>query len=272
MKEVNVLSFGAGVQSTALALLSGNQKTSIPVFDFGIFSDTGAEPDSVYDCLEKVKKHASFPIITAIHKKGLKHSIHEAKQTGSGFVGVPFFTKKENGSIGMLRRQCTNHYKIQPVHKEIRKQLGYTKGQHVKHTVNVFIGISRDEMTRMTTPQHKWMNHVYPLVQMEWTRSHCLDFLKKEWKHKVGKSSCTFCPYHDNQAWREMKNNDPNSWNEALMIDETIRNGFQHTKESLYLHRLGVPLKTIDFDAILARQDDQIDFGFQEECEGMCGL
>ena len=272
-KPINVLSLGAGVQSTTLALLGEKQMHGIPRFDFAVFADTGAEPQSVYDCLERIKHHVSYPVIITQHGDGLTESIMRAtRDQHVRFASVPFFTLNDDGSVGMLRRQCTNEYKIQPVHKAIRERLEYKKGEKVKHVVNVWIGISRDEMTRMTTPRQKWMTHQYPLVDMEWRRSHCVDFLRKNWQWAVGKSSCTFCPYHDNKTWRDMKRNDPSSWTQAVNVDNAIRNGFKQTKEELYLHRSCQPLEEIDFDAILARNDDQRDFGFIEECEGMCGL
>ena len=45
----------------------------------------------------------------------------------------PFFTKDpKKNSMGILTRQCTGHYKIEPIHKFIREQMGYKKGQRVK--------------------------------------------------------------------------------------------------------------------------------------------
>lgn len=53
MREVHVLNLGAGVQSTALALLSIAKifPERIPVFDCAIFADVGEEPAAVYSHL-----------------------------------------------------------------------------------------------------------------------------------------------------------------------------------------------------------------------------
>ena len=48
---INILNLGAGVQSTALLLMS--IKGELPKLDYAIFSDTGWEPKKVYDNLEK---------------------------------------------------------------------------------------------------------------------------------------------------------------------------------------------------------------------------
>lgn len=270
---INVLSLGAGVQSTTLALLGEKEMYGIPKFDFAVFADTGAEPQSVHDCLNRIKDAVSYPVITVMEKQGLTQSIRNAiDDPNKRFASVPFFTRDRKGSIGMLRRQCTREFKITPVHKAVREYLGYKANERAKHKVNMWIGISRDELTRMTTSRIGWMTHKYPLVDMEWRRSHCEDFLKTHWQWNVGKSSCVFCPYHDSKAWRNMKNSDNDSWKAAVEIDDLIRGGFKGTKEELYLHRSCQPLKDVDFDAILARHDDQREFGFNEECEGMCGL
>ena len=66
-----------------------------------------------------------------------------------------------------------------------------------------------------------------------------------------------------------MKMNDPKSWNEAVAIDELIREGKEKTTQKLYLHKSLTPLKDVDFRSLE-------DFGqmtmFDNECEGMCGV
>lgn len=84
------------------------------------------------------------------------------------------------------------------------------------------------------------------------------------------KSSCTFCPYHDNAMWRELKTTDPQSWGQAVEIDWMIRGGVRGTSEKLYLHRSMIPLEDVDFRN--AADHGQMEWGFQEECDGMCGV
>jgi 3'-phosphoadenosine 5'-phosphosulfate sulfotransferase (PAPS reductase)/FAD synthetase len=60
MKTLRVLSLGAGVQSTTLALMI--EKGEIPMVDAAIFADTGAEPKEVYTHLEWLKKQLSYPV------------------------------------------------------------------------------------------------------------------------------------------------------------------------------------------------------------------
>jgi len=83
------------------------------------------------------------------------------------------------------------------------------------------------------------------------------------------KSACTFCPYHDNATWREMKANDPKSWEQAVAVDKYIRDDFRGTTSKIYIHRSLVPLDEADLADPAA---DQIVMDFGDECDGMCGV
>ena len=69
MKKIRILSLGAGVQSSTLALMI--QKGEVPMVDCGIFADTGAEPKSVYDWINFLRKQCSFPIYVILKSCGL---------------------------------------------------------------------------------------------------------------------------------------------------------------------------------------------------------
>ena len=58
-KHLRVLSLGAGVQSSTLALMINDGE--IPMVDCGIFSDVGAEPKTVYEHLDWLEKNVSLP-------------------------------------------------------------------------------------------------------------------------------------------------------------------------------------------------------------------
>ena len=60
MKKLRILSLGAGVQSSTLAMLIEQGK--VPMVDAGIFADVGAESDNVIDWLQWLKSKVSYPI------------------------------------------------------------------------------------------------------------------------------------------------------------------------------------------------------------------
>ena len=164
MKKLRILSLGAGVQSSTLALMI--EKGEVPMVDCGIFADTGAEPKEVYDWLEYLKSQLSYPI-HIVQWRNLKEDIINASQGMHKDFDAPFFTvDKKTGKRGIMRRKCTADYKIKPVTQKIRKLLGYQKGQRVsKDTkVELVMGISYDELQRMKTNQLKYIENQYPLV------------------------------------------------------------------------------------------------------------
>ena len=57
------LNLGAGVQSTALALMAERGEYGLPKPDVAIFADTGWEPSDVYEHLEWLKKELSFEVV-----------------------------------------------------------------------------------------------------------------------------------------------------------------------------------------------------------------
>ena len=65
--------------------------------------------------------------------------------------------------------------------------------------------------------------------------------------------------------------NDPKSFSEAVAVDEKIRGGVHGSKQKLYLHRSMKPLAEVDFRNAEDAGQTRLD-GFDEECEGMCGL
>ena len=166
MSDLRILSLGAGVQSSTLALMI--EKGEVPMVDAAIFADTMAEPKEVYDHLTWLEKQLSYPIYKVSGGDLTQDSINNAEGKGRwNFVEVPLFTKNnETGKKGLLRRQCTSNYKIRPVNKKIRELLGLQKGEKRKQGTNVqlLMGISFDEIIRMKTNQIKWIENVYPLI------------------------------------------------------------------------------------------------------------
>jgi hypothetical protein len=243
-----------------------------PMPECAIFSDTGAEPRHVYTWLDWLETQLPFPVHRVMHDRGLLVNIAESIE-GNRFAGAPFFTESDTGREGRLRRQCTREFKIQPIEKFIRREmLGLAYGQRAPTTPEItqWIGISWDEIQRMKDPLSKLTKHRWPLIELKMTRQDCLQWMKRQGYPEPQKSSCTFCPYHDNALWRDMKNNDPESFSQAVAVDRLIRGGVRGTSQRLFLHRSLKPLEEVDFRS--AADAGQMEWGFQEECDGMCGV
>ena len=239
-----------------------------PMPDCAIFADTQAEPKRVYEWLDWLEEQLPFPVYR-VTRGNLRADIKESFRR-KRFASVPFFTESENSNGGVLRRQCTREYKIEPITKKVRELLGYEPRQRIPSgLVTQWIGISLDEIQRMKPGRNKWIELRWPLIERRLSLWDCLAWMEKQGFPLPAKSSCTFCPFHNDVFWREMKLYDPESWADAVDIDRTIRNGLRGTTQKLYVHRGLKPLEETDFSNL--EDCGQLNF-FNEECEGMCGV
>ena len=335
LKTISILSLGAGVQSTALALMAERGMIEKPVA--AIFADTGAEPAAVYRHVEWIRSQVSFPIYTVREGNGIEADFLAALENPSLACGSPpffvrdpdmnpdeiaavlaepepkafdipadivltatnlatgeereLFALREPGEAwlaaqwhawhtrrrqalqrdagGMLWRKCTEDYKIIPIRRKVRELMAEHGASHVRQ----LIGISTDERQRENASGVKFITNVHPLLDLGWNRFRCETWLWEEFGIRVPKSACRWCPYRSNAGWRWQRDNDPDEWELSCQFDESLRaaqastiNGARIVGQ-LYVHRSFTPLRT----AILDDAPYQLDFGFEQECQGMCG-
>ncbi|HSH25036.1 MAG TPA: phosphoadenosine phosphosulfate reductase family protein [Massilibacterium sp.] len=269
-EHVHVLSYGGGTQSTALLLMSLEGKVNGVVPDFIIFSDTGWEPSHVYDWVDKINNHIKNKYgreIIFTNGGNIKEDTLKGIKTGERFASMPFFTKDENGRKGMVMRQCTQEYKIAPINRKIKQILGYKPRERVREIVHIWKGISTDEIQRAKPIKLKWQVAEHPLIDvLNMDRSACVAYVERLGLGTPAQSSCIGCPFHSNGLWRDIKINDPESWNDAVEVDKKIRNQ-PRLESKAYLHKSAQPLEDVDL------QEDQLDLNdFLNECEGVCGV
>ena len=268
MRHLTILSLGAGVQSTTLALMAA--RGELPMPDCAIFADTGWEPRAVYDHLDRLEAALPFPV-HGVQAGNLRDDIEAKNSARSGrFAAVPWFTLDQGGNVGMGRRQCTAHYKLEPLGKKVRELLGYEGKGRVRGLATILIGISTDEALRMKPARVRYMRNTWPLIDRGMSRAACLRWLENAgWN--APKSSCIGCPFHSNAQWRDLKDNAPEEWAEAVRPDAIIRDGGSDRgiKAQQFMHRSCKPLADVDLSTWKER--GQLDL-FNNECEGMCGV
>lgn len=277
---LRVISLGAGVQSTTMALMAAHGELDHSP-DCAIFADTGAEPAHVYKHLEWLMSPDVLPFPVHIVSAGniaddLKRGFTTLGSQGR-FAGAPFFIKrmKPNGAsyeISMGRRQCTRHYKVDALKKKQRALLGYApKARIPANSIEVWIGISLDEAMRARPARDAWQIIRHPLLEKRISRDDCLAWLTSHGYPIPGKSACTFCPFRDDKSWRDMKANDPASFAQAVEVDELVRKGghMRKWRNELFVHRSLKPLVEVDLST--AEDKGQLNM-FINECEGMCGV
>ena len=90
-KTLTIISLGAGVQSSTMALMSA--KGDLPKVDACIFADTMYENSSSYKYLKYLEALLPFPIYK-VSKGNIKEDMLAARGT-TDFVVAPFYTHKK---------------------------------------------------------------------------------------------------------------------------------------------------------------------------------
>lgn len=249
-KGLKILSCGAGMQSTALALMSCENKKhgivypEIPAYDLIVFCDMGWEPDWVYEQVEFIKK--------ACEDCGITFKILETDLYGDYIekfgvrrvASIPFWSVDANGKKGKMRRQCTIDKKIVAIQKYVRYEiLGYKfrqkckkedKGRHEMH-----IGFSKEEEHRVFESMNPMFVTKFPLVDMGLTRADNYKYILEEWGIETKASACSYCPFHRNYFFQHIKEHCPDCYKAVVNLDNVLeeRQPGSQIRSKLYISR-----------------------------------
>ena len=187
MKQLNIISYGAGVDSTAMILKMIEMKITI---DQVVFADTGGELPETYKTVEIMIKYCDdhgipFEIVRNFHL-------------------VTLFNKCITRRVfpDMFKRWCTRDFKVAPIHRFYRKNF---KG----FMINEYIGIDAAETRRCREAKEDYITKHYPLVDWKMDRNDCLDYIMEHKFPYVIKSGCYFCPFNSLSRWDYIKKKHP---------------------------------------------------------------
>jgi hypothetical protein len=274
---MHILSLGAGVQSSTLALMAAHGELPMP--DCAIFADTGDEPKHVYAWLDWLEKQLPFPV----HRVGRSEKLsrrsiatHTSKRTGQVYMKslIPAFVIRPNGTLILMGRRCTADHKIAPIMRKAKELAKVPRGQKTP-IVTQWIGISTDEAQRMKPSREPWSTSIWPLIDANMSRQDCLIWMAKHKYPTPPKSSCVFCPFHSDEMWRELRDQHPDEFAEVAQFEREMQAAAEKQTGTArfhgvpYLHRSGSPIDMVDFKQ--APGHAQMDL-FGNECEGMCGV
>jgi hypothetical protein len=245
------ISYGGGVQSTALLVLAAQGRIDFPLFLFCNVGDMSENPAT----LEYVKQYAEpYAARHGIELTTLRRTMVRSGETrdlydeimrpGSMAQKIP--VRLSNGKPGS--RSCTVDYKIQVVGRELARR-GATAGKVCKtHRVageacevdgmpyscgtgpqpdcpdciqprlaTVGIGISLDEIGRADGGKKRapWERIEYPLPTLGLRRTDCERIILGAGLPIPPKSSCWFCPMHRPDAWHTLRRTQPEQFEKA---------------------------------------------------------
>lgn len=272
-EPIHIISLGGGRQSSTMSLMAAMGEIT-PMPHCGIFADTGAEPKSVYVWLDWLEAQLPFPVYRVMQGDGLVAEVLRLRERRDkmGFwspSGVPHYNVNEDGTRGHGPRQCTGDFKIAPIARKTRQIM---KELAVTHVIR-WIGISLDEVHRMKPSSDKYSTHRWPLVEKRMTSFNCLNWMERRGFPKPPRSACVFCPYHSDNEWRRLRDEEPEEFRRAVKFEKDYQQTrSQQTRKRLvvpFLHNSCVPLDQVDFST---DEDHGQQVMFGNECEGMCGV
>ena len=213
---MKILSFGAGMQSTALALMSCENAFSktdgkelpyplVPIYDIVIFCDLGLEPVWVRKQADFVRRACET---AGIQYKELDAPLYQDLMRDFGkkrVVSIPWWTIDEKGHKSKFPRNCTLDYKVQVISKYVRWELlGYRKHQRLrdedKKAHEMHLGFSFEEKKRCKESPNPMFVNKFPLVDMKLERKDNYAYIKDVWGLDTKASACCFCPFHRNYS------------------------------------------------------------------------
>ena len=272
---IRVLSFGGGVQSVTLARMSLDGE--LEPLDAMIFADPAAELPGTYEAVRQIEaachnRGVEFIRVTSRRKGSSGNLLTDLMQPNvrSRYSVPPLYVRDDKGT-GLTNRQCTGDFKVKPIEHKLRELAGIGLRRKFPDgpVVEEWLGISADEKQRMRVSEKPWLTIRYPLVELNMRRHDCERWLSDRGYPVPPKSACSFCPYQSDVRWRQMRDEHPEHWQQAVALDEHLRAHPGMFKGTVYLHRSFKPLAEADLRTAAERGQDDL---FDDECAGVCGV
>ena len=206
------ISYGGGVQSTAMLLAAG---TGLLRAHFGLkvthalFANTGDDsehPDTLRYVREVATPWAAERGIAVVEVRrryadGRPHGT--LLETLTKRAGIPIPVRLQNGAPAS--RTCTAEWKGKTLARW-RKEHGATENRQAI----ALVGFSTDEWKRANKKRAaKWECIQYPLLDLGMNRDNCVEMIRVAGLPVPRKSACWFCPWTSPESWRRMKRDDP---------------------------------------------------------------
>lgn len=259
---IKVVSYGGGVQSTALLVLAAQGKIDNKTFLFCNVGDDSENPDTLQYVRQIATPFAADHGIAVIElqkvlRSGEPETIYgRITKEGSRSIEIPI--RMSNGAPG--NRSCTADFKVKVVDRWLREH--GAKKEHAQ----VALGISLDEFQRvkpnMDPSTLAWKENVFPLIDLRMDRQDCMNVIQRAGLPVPPKSSCYFCPFHRMEVWQEMRQKQPDLFWKAAALEKTINERRKNLgKNNVWLTRKLIPLALATTDMVqgsLFQDDDEV--------------
>jgi hypothetical protein len=229
---LTVLSYSGGTGSHAILEMILLGEIPRPKIFVVTNADTGMESSETYRLIEETKPRleaAGIPFLQT--KRNLYEEILALKASGATrFDTPPFWTKnRETGKIGRLMQGCTQVYKIAEMDRALRlwmrKNIGVSEKTKSlgQDAVVKMIGFTHDEWYRIKEAPQEYVSFAYPLIDLKINRSKLAGWYLSRGIKMPARSVCNGCYANDTKYFKEMHANRPHDWEQAVNVDEAIR-------------------------------------------------
>lgn len=249
---IKVLSFGGGIQTTALAIMVTQGRVQTDVI---VMADPGSESAGTYRYLEM--------FVPWLRKRGRELAVVKAKAgplyeyVMDRSAVIPVRVGKDE-AIG--HRQCTRQWKITPVYE-------YAKSIAGDGPIVMQLGISIDEVHRAKPSQDKRVTREWPLIDLGMTREDCRRVILDAGLPEPPKSACYFCPLLPGSHFARLAAEEPQAFEAAAVLEDAIiERRVAKGQRPAYLTAKGRPLR----DVIALGQSILWPSTEGDECEGTC--
>ncbi|MEU9640906.1 phosphoadenosine phosphosulfate reductase [Streptomyces sp. NPDC048188] len=236
------ISYGGGVQSTALLVLAAQGRIDFPLFVFANVGDDSERAATLRYVAEYAKPYAAehgieLAEVQRIRRDGTTETLH-GRLTRPGSRSLPIPVRMSNGAPGT--RSCTADFKIKVVGKEMKR-----RGASKDNPAIIGIGISVDEIQRANNRRVEAHERiVYPLLDLGLRRDDCQRIIRDAGLPVPPKSSCYFCPFHRPETWHDMRRQEPDEFEKACQLEDLLNQRRDELgKDHVYLTRFARPLR-----------------------------
>jgi hypothetical protein len=229
-----VISYGGGVQSTALVVLAMLEVWDIDEIVHVDLVD--AESPATRGYVSRFREW-----LRGVYGRDItiiERDLYGDMLARPGFTPVPWHGRREKF---MLKRQCTREYKVQPLTR-------YLYDRYPGDCIRLMLGISVDEYHRMRDSPAARIEHVYPLVDRRLTRWQCRDVIERAGLAVPWKSSCWFCPYRSVRSQLALVRRYPDLAGMAQVLEDRINTERRlRGQDEIVVLRLDAGVEQVDF-------------------------
>lgn len=248
MSGLRIVSYGGGVQSTALMVLAAEGRIDFRTFVFANVGDDSEDPatiDYIRDVAAAYAERAGIELhqVDRIPQRGAHKGEVETlygRLTREGSRSLPIPVRMSNGAPGT--RSCTADFKIAVIGRWLKDH-----GASATNKATVGVGISLDEIERVNNRRSMpYETNVYPLLDHDppLRRQDCARIIERAGLPVPPKSSCWFCPFHRPSTWAEMRRDRPELFERAAVLEDLLNvRRTDLERDPVFLTRFNRPLR-----------------------------